>query len=393
MMHNRKGIFRVARRECGRFASNPIYPLLMVVFPLLSFGILWATFQQQVLRHLPVAVCDLDRSMLSRSVTRMIDATPTMDVAFRVEDPAAGEKLLKEGKAYAFVLMPHGMERDAKRGGGAEVVGYYNAQWLLPGSLINRDLRKVIGTVSAALELRARQLRGEMYAAARAHLEPIWVDSHVLFNPQLNYLYFLLTTLLPTMLQLFILLVAVHSMGVELKEGSAGEWLEVAGHSVWRALVGKLVPYTVHFLVLGLFMNSLLFRYLGVPERGSILLIGIGTVLFILAYQAMGIALVAFSANLRLATSLVAFYSGAAFAFTGVTFPTMAMPATAKVWGELLPLTHYLRLLIQQAIRGAPYEASVPALLALLAFIVLAPLVSLRRMGRLLEEPGYWGRT
>jgi ABC-2 type transport system permease protein len=272
------------------------------------------------------------------------------------------------------------------------VVGYYNAQWL-PGSLINRDLRKVVGTVSAALDIRGRQLRGEMYAAAKAHLEPIWVDSHILFNPQVNYLYFLLTTLLPTMLQLFILLVSTHSLGVELKEGSAGEWLEAAGHSVWRALVGKLLPYTVHFLVLGLFMNTLLFGYLGVPERGSLLLIGIGTVLFVLAYQAMGIAFSACTANLRLSTSLVAFYSGAAFAFTGVTFPTMAMPLMGKVWGELLPLTHYLRLLIQQAIRGAPCEVSVPALLALLAFVVLAPLLSIRRMGRLIDEPEYWGRT
>ena len=298
-----------------------------------------------------------------------------------------------QGKAYAFVLLPRSLERDAKRGSAPHVVGYYNAQWLLPGSLIFRDLTAVVGTVSAALDIRARQLRGEMYAAARAHLEPIWVDAHALFNPQLNYLYFLLTTLLPTMLQIFVLLVAVHSIGVELKEGTAGAWLETAGHSVWRALAGKLLPYTVHFLILGLFMTSLLFRYLGVPERGSILVLGIGTILFILAYQVMGVVLVACTANLRLATSLSAFYAGAAFAFTGVTFPTMAMPIMGKAWGELLPLTHYLRLIIQQAIQGAPYSASAEALLALFAFVLLAPLLSIRRMGRLLRDDRYWGKT
>lgn len=393
MPKNANGIWATTRRECARITSDRLYPLLLIVLPLTSFGILWAIFHQQVPRNLPAAVCDLDASRLSRQVIRMIHATPTMDVLFHVSNPEEGRKLLLEGKAYALVLLPRSLEKDAKRGNAPEILGYYNAQWLLAGSLIYRDLTAVVGTASAALDLRTRRLRGEMYAAARARVEPIRVETHALFNPQFNYLYFLLTTLLPTMLQIFVLVLAVHSIGVELKEGTARAWLETAGGNVWRALAGKLLPYTANFLILAMFVLSFLFRYLGVPERGNLLLLGVGTVLFVLAYQAMGVFLVSVTANLRLATSLTAFYAGAAFAFTGVTFPTMAMPAIGKAWGELLPLTHYLRLIIQQGIQGVPRSSSLEALGALFAFVLLPPLLSQKRMARLLRQDRYWGRT
>lgn len=393
MPESANGIWATTRRECARITSDRLYPLLMIVLPLTSFGILWAIFHQQVPRNLPAAACDLDASRLSRQVIRMIHATPTMDVLFHVSNPEEGRKLLLEGKVYALVLLPRSLEKDAKRGNAAEILGYYNAQWLLAGSLVYRDLTAVVGTASAALDLRSRRLRGEMYAAARARVEPIRVETHALFNPQFNYLYFLLTTLLPTMLQIFVLVLAVHSIGVELKEGTARAWLQTAGNSVWRALAGKLLPYTANFLILAMFVLSFLFRYLGVPERGNLLLLGVGTVLFVLAYQAMGVFLVSVTANLRLATSLTAFYAGAAFAFTGVTFPTMAMPFTGKAWGEMLPLTHYLRLIVQQGLQGVPRSSSLEALGALFAFVLLPPLLSQKRMARLLRQDRYWGRT
>jgi len=70
----------------------------------------------------------------------------------------------------------------------------------------------------------------------------------------------------------------------------------------------------------------------------------------------------------------------------------MAMPRIGKAWGELLPLTHYLRLIIRQAIQGAPCSTSVAALGALLAFVLLPPLVSHKRMARLLRHDRYWGK-
>ena len=68
--------------------------------------------------------------------------------------------------------------------------------------------------------------------------------------------------------------------------------------------------------------------------RGSLALVALATLLFVLAYQAMGLLIVAFSANLRLASSAAAFYGGPAFAFTGVTFPTFGYAPSPRRSGE-----------------------------------------------------------
>ena len=373
--------------------SQRFYPLFLVVVPLISFAILWAIFQQQVPRDLPVVVCDEDHSALSREIVRRIDATRSMKISAAVNDMAQGRSLIMSRKAYALIQIPAGTAREVSRGRTAEIACFYNAQFILPGSMITRDLGQLTATIAGGIDIRRRQKQGESGRAARAHAEPIHIDQHALFNPGLNYVYFLLTMLLPTMLQIFILITAVQAIGSELKEKTTPEWLAAAGFSPWRAVLGKLLPQTIHYVLLGMFMLILLFHWLAVPVRGSLGMIATGTVLFVLSYQAMGLFLVAWFANLRLATSAAAFYCAPAFAFTGVTFPMMAMPFLGKLWGGILPLTYYLRLLVGQALRGTPAGGALPECLILLAFVVILPLVSLRRMGRVMRESRYWGRT
>jgi len=392
-MNRRRGVTAVLARERQRLLADRFYWLFMILLPLLSFAVLWAIFQQQVPRELPVLVCDEDHSSLSRQMKRMIDASPSMRIIPGNADFAEGQRLVMERRAYALIRIPAGTQRDVDRGMTARIDCSYNAQFILPGSLITRDLSQVLTSLATGIDVRRRQGQGEPAAAAMAHAEPIRIDRHILFNPHLNYITFLLTTLLPTMLQIFILLTTVQALGSELKERTVEAWLESAGLSPWRAVLGKLIPQTVVYLLMGLFMILFLFRCLDVPVRGSLGMIVAGTFLFILAVQAVGIFLVAAFANLRMATSAASFYSGPAFAFTGVTFPSMAMPFLGRLWGEILPLTHYLRLLVGQAIRGVSVQVSIPDCFALLLFVAVLPLVSMRRMGRVMRDSRFWGRS
>jgi ABC-2 type transport system permease protein len=222
--------------------------------------------------------------------------------------------------------------------------------------------------------------------------EPVRADIHTLFNPQLNYSSYIFVALFPTLLHVFVLLAAVNSVGSELREGTAGEWMDAAKGSVWRAVAGKLLPSTLAFLAVAAGVMAVLFSVMGVPMRGSLPLMLLGTLLFVLAYQAIGVLLVAFSANLRFATSIAAFLASPAFAYAGITFPTAGMPAFARFWGALLPLTHYLKLLVDQAMKGAPASVSAPSLLALLLFVVAAPLLAWPRLRRVVGDARYWGR-
>jgi ABC-2 type transport system permease protein len=187
-------------------------------------------------------------------------------------------------------------------------------------------------------------------------------------------------------------MVAVRAVGCELRYGTAGAWLAAAGGRTWVALLGKMLPYTFAFMVMGTFMGALLVRFCNVPLLGSAALLLAGTLALVIAYQSVGCLFVSVTGDLRMSSSVSGFYSGPAFAFAGVTFPTLGMPAAALFWSNCLPLSHYLRLVTQQALEGAPAQVSGSPLLCLAAFCVIPPLVFVPRLGRLMRNPACWGR-
>ena len=373
-------------------SSRPLYALLTVILPLVAFGILWATFSKGVPRDLPIVVCDMDHSALSRKIIRMIDASATIKVAHQVDDMESGYRLVQNGSAYSLIVLPKDLQADALELKSPSIIHYYNNELLLPGSLIVKGIRNTVGALSENLDLRSLPKRNQSSFITPGIIDPVRLETHTLFNPYLNYTYYLVSTLLPNMLQIFVVVMTVFAFGIELKDGTAAEWLECAGGHPWKAILGKWLPYTLVFSVVGIFMNSLLFKYIDVPIRGNPWMIMAATVLLILAYQAVGLFLISFVANLRLALSFSAFYASTAFAFIGVTYPTIGMPLAAKAWAGILPLSYYIKFFIDQSIRGIPIEFSIYPIMALMVFILFLPIISIFRMGRIMNNKKYWGR-
>lgn len=364
----RTGFFAVVIREWRRIVRSPFQVMMLLGLPLLGGWLIVSVFGSGAARDLPIAVVDHDASPLSRDFVRMIDATGGVRVSSIGADLDAAERLVLRGEVYGVVSIPPHFERDAARGEAPVVTTFYNAQYVLPASQIKNALSSATATLSARIEFRQRGAARELPQVAAARVEPIALDVHALFNPSLNYVTYLVSALLPTLLQIFIATVTVHAYAGELRDATAGEWFATAGGRSLPAIAGKAVPYAVHFTALGLLMLAVLYGRLGVPFQGSFAAVGWATALFVLAYVAMGFAFAAAAGELGFGTSLAAFYCAPAFAFAGVTFPVEGMPLVGQAWGSLLPVTHYLRILVQQGMRGAPIEASWHAVAALAVF-------------------------
>ena len=200
----RTGFFAVFFREWRRIARSPLVMAMLVGFPLAGGALFVAIFGAGAARDLPVAVVDLDSSLLSRDFVRMIDASAGVRVASSGSDLDAAERQVLRGEVYGVISIPARFERDAARGSAPVVTAFYNAQYLLPASQIKSALAASAATLSARLELGRRMAAGELRAAAAARVEPITLDVHPLFNPALNYVTYLLTALLPALLQIII---------------------------------------------------------------------------------------------------------------------------------------------------------------------------------------------
>jgi len=371
--------------------SRRIYVFTTLILPLFTFILFISLFHSGVAHKLPVALVDNDNSQLSHRVARMIAATPSVDFAYRVESLDEAEVLIQKWKCYAAVYIPDDFEKNTLRGEAPGVVLYYNNINLAASSAISRDVRTAVGTLSGQLKVATKMQKGEMLDQAKESSFPVSVDAHVLYNPYVSYNYFITTSMLPIMLQMFVLLMSIYAIGVELKEHTAGEWLEAAGGKAWIAVTGKLLPYTVIYTAVALFMNMLIFKYLQVPLKGGIAVLVVVTIMYVLAYQAVGILFISLRANMRESLSFGMAYSSLAFSLSGLAFPIMAMPIAGQVFAYLFPYTHYNRLFIDQAMKGMPLYYSATSLLALALFIAI-PALSIFRLKKAMRNEKMWGK-
>ena len=375
----RAGFLLVFRREIGRFLRRPFLLFLSTILPLFLMGLLAVVFSQGLATRLPIAVLDLDGTDLSRTIIRSVDATPDTAVAVSVADLTEGRHLILAGKVHGLLMLPKNLERDAFAGRRPEVVFFYNTQTLTPGNLTLRGVSAAIPSIAAGIRLSLRTSRGEPVDIARSALQPIPVQVHPLFNPTLNYAYFLLAALIPSVLQVAVVTTMAYSAGLDVERTHRLRVLRRLGGGLWPALFGKLLPYTFLFLlVLGL-SDIVLFGYLGLPLRGNRWLLLAGAVLFILACQLLGLLLALLLRPTATAVSIGALLAAPAFGFMGIGFPRLGMNGFAYHWGELLPGTWYLMVRIDQTVRGTPLDLSLKPLASLLALtFALAILVAIR---------------
>ena len=164
-----------------------------------------------------------------------------------------------------------------------------------------------------------------------------------------------------------------------------------ANGSVGAALTGKILPVTVIMFLMSLVMFLIIFKVVGVPLNGSLTVILVSTLLFILSYQAIAVFIVSLLSNLRLSLSIGGGYSVLAFTFSGLTFPVMAMWPAMRYLSKLFPFTYYTDIFVDQMLRGAPVACSLPDMGYMSLFIVL-PLLCLPRLRTICTEEKYWGR-
>ena len=380
-----------ARREIGRIAGMRMYRMLLFYLPLVAFGFFAIYFSKGVARNIPIAVVDEDHTDLSRKLTEMIDAAPTAYVAYSVPSMVEGERLIREGRVSAVVLIPSRFEKQILGGVPVPVEAYIIGTNITVNGLVAKDLQTVVTTFSAGIQLQLLTAHGMAETEAMSQIMPVRFDRHVLFNPYVNYGYYLAPSFMPMMLLIFAVMATMFALGTELKYGTAREWLRTGGDSITAALIGKLLPVTVMLLLQAFVMLVILLKVVGVPLNGSYAVLWAGTVCFLLGYQAIAVLIVALMANLRLSLSLGGGYSVLAFTFSGLTFPIMAMWVPMQWMSRCFPFTYYTDLIIDQMLRGAPVVYSLPDLGYMALFAVL-PMVVLPRLRKVCTEPKYWGR-
>ena len=311
---------------------------------------------------------------------------PEVAVAHRPLDLSEARHLVLSGQAYGVVLLPAELERDVRAGRRPEVVLFYNNQFMTPGSAVARSMQTALANVNAGIAVSMRVAQGEPDHQAIQAVNPIPVQQSPLFNPTLDYVHFLLAALMPAALQIFICAATAYTVALEqLRPGRLRAMTRLGG-GLMPAMLGKLLPYTVIFATVLALGDALLLFVYDMPFNGSMPVYLTGSLLFIIAYQMIGVVFGLAASSISLALGAAGIFTAPAFGFIGVSFPRLAMHGFATFWSVLMPLTWYMDLRVDQMLRGVPVDISLASLGALgwsaLAYAVLAALLLVIRRPR-----------
>ncbi len=381
-------VWAVMKREWRILTLRPLYVFCMIIAPLFC-NLFFTSMMRDGLPHdLPAGVVDMDRSLLSRTLQRNLDAFAQTGVSANYPTVKEAREAVQRGETYGYFYIPENFSQDLQAFRQPRVSFYSNYSYLIAGSLLFRDMKTMSELMSGAAARNQLYARGASERQAMAYLQPIVIQSRALNNPWLNYSIYLSNLLLPGILSLLILMVTVASIGMEIKYASVEEWLHLSGDSLSVALVGKLLPHTFIFTLMGVFYNVYLYYYLDFPCHSGIFPMLVATFCLVLASQSLGVLMIGVFPSLRLGLSFASLWGVLSLSIAGFSFPVIAMPEAIQVASVLFPLRHYYLLYVAQALNGYSMAFGWTSYLALLLFMLL-PFIIAPRLHRALYHYKY----
>ncbi|HIP44134.1 MAG TPA: ABC transporter permease [Sulfurospirillum arcachonense] len=348
---------------------------LLTWIPLVSFLLIISIFNEGVVRDLPISVVDHDNSKLSRQIITQINTNSTLHVKGLQADLKQASIDIVSSNIYATVVIPKHFEKDVLQKKQPQITAFINTQYLLIGKMINSALSSTIQQSSARVDFVSNLRKDGQFSTAGNLASPIGIQVTPFFNTYQNYFLFLVSAIIPTLLQILIALAIIASMSRTFKAKKEKEFFK---NGIISALIGKTLPYTLAFFGWGVMFLLYMYGYETWEFQGSFGVTFLALLLMILAYEGVALFFFVISFDYVRALSLAALYTAPAFAFLGITFPVSSMPEFALVWHNLLPISHYLKIQISQASYGAPVSEVVPLLLNLIWFLPMWIFVIIR---------------
>ncbi|MDR3262520.1 MAG: ABC transporter permease [Tannerella sp.] len=373
-------IIRIAKRETGRLFSGRIYWFCLFFAPFFSCLFFLSLMYEGLPVNMPIAVVDLDNSSASRNLVHQLDLLAGLEVTEQYESFNRAQTEMQKGKIYGIFLIPRHFMREAASGKQPMLSFYTNYSYLVAGSLLFKDMKTTATLATASVVLQAGQARGYSDRQVMASVQPVVIESHPIGNPWINYSVYLNNLILPGIFSLMIMCITIYSIGIEIKEKTVREWLpDDDTSSITSSLIGKLLPQTLLFFIVGMLIYAILYIGMQFPFNGAAGNMIIALFLYIVSSQALGVFMIGCFPTLRLGLSFACLFGMIAFSISGFSFPVNAMYPPIQAVSNVFPLRHYFLIYVDQALNGRAIFYSWPHYLALLCFLIL-PLFILRNL-------------
>ena len=328
-------------------------------------------------KALPTAVLAADNSIYSRSFVRAMENSGYFRVVRQLSSEAEAGRVLTEGQVQFVLTIPENFARKLVR--GERPVLLLEADATDPAATSNA-LAALINLNQTAL---TRDLAGGL-AHLQSGLPPYEVRVHRRYNPEGVTQYNIVPGLIGVILTMTMVMMTSLAMTRERERGTMENLLATPVRP-GEVMAGKIIPYIIVGYVqvaIILLAAKLLFA---VPVVGSLALLSLVLVLFMAANLAVGFTFSTLAKNQMQAMQMTFFFFLPSMLLSGFMFPFRGMPEWAQWLGEVLPLTHFLRVVRGILLKGNGTAEIAPELWPMALFLLAAAVVALKRYRETLD--------
>ncbi len=368
-MSSLRRIGAITAKEFKQLSRDRVTFGMIVMIPLMQL-ILFGYAISTMVRHIPIAVVDNSGSSAARVITEQVRVTQVVDIVGYYATAAEAEDAIVTGTIRAALVLPENL---AQRAAGGEPVG----QWLVDGSdtMVSSAL---LGLRSMPLHLEAGVPPGAYQTSTPTF------EVALFFNPERRSEVNIVPGLTAIILTMTLVLFTAVALVRERERGNLELLITTPIHPL-ELMVGKLVPYIFVGLVQVTIILGLGRLVFDVPFQGEILSLAAVTLPFIAASLALGLLFSTLAETQMQAMQMTFFILMPSILLSGFMFPFDAMPLPAQYIAEILPATHYIRLIRAVFLRGAEAAQLLPDILWLLGFTVVMLTVATKRFRKSLD--------
>lgn len=359
----------VAAKEMRQLSRDRVTFGMVVMIPLIQL-LLFGFAINTMVRDIPVAVVDLSDSAAARIISEQVRVTQVVDIVAQYDTPAEAEAAIVAGDVRAALVFPNDLTRRLADGATA-------GQWMVDGS------DTVVG--SALLSLRNMPLSLEAGTPVNAYRQSApTFEVALFFNPERRSAVNIVPGLTAIILTMTMILFTSVALVREHERGNM-EMLITTPIRPLELMLGKLLPYVLVGIIQITIILGLGRLVFNVPFQGAVLDLAIVTLAFISACLALGLLISTIAKTQMEAMQMTVFILIPSILLSGFMFPYDAMPRLAQYIAELLPATHFMRLIRGVYLRGAHAGQLLPDLIWLLGFSAVMLTIATKRFHKSLD--------
>lgn len=359
-------------KELRQLARDRITFAMIVMIPLIQLVLFGYAINTDV-RHVPAAVVDFANTSQSRQLLHDLEASQVVVFIQRFDSVQQAEQALTKGDVAAVLVLPVDFQRRLilrQSGLSHQPV----AQWITDGSdpILS-------GAVSALSQLPLTPNGVQGSNAPTAVME---IVSY--FNPEKRTAVNIVPGLIAIILTMTMVLFTSAAVVREREQGNM-EFLITTPMQPLELMLGKIIPY----IAVGCIQTSIILGLghvlFAVPLPTHWVSLVIVTLLFILASLTLGLIISTRAATQLQAMQMTVFILLPSILLSGFMFPYAAMPKAAQWLAEILPATHYVRMIRAVVLRDAHWWSLSYDVIYLTCFTLVGLLLATLRFKKRLD--------